>query len=138
MLTQGGAMTKFLVAGGAGYVGTALVTELLAAGHCATVFDRFSLGEASFAHVADDPRLRLVHGDVRTVEASVVRGHDVVIDLAGPAGGADGLPRPARSVCPTPTARCKPCPLGLPTLAVRKGRRVLRQGTFAGSQEVVP
>ena len=67
-------MTKFLVAGGAGYVGTALVTELLAAGHCATVFDRFSLGEASFAHVANDPRLRLVHGDVRTVEASVVRG----------------------------------------------------------------
>jgi len=76
-------MTKFLIAGGAGYVGTALVTELLAAGHGATVFDRFSLGEASFAHVADDPRLRLVHGDMRTVEASVVRGHDVVIDLAG-------------------------------------------------------
>ena len=76
-------MTKFLIAGGAGYVGTALVTELLAAGHCATVFDRFSLGEASFARVANDPRLRLVQGDVRTVEASVVRGHDVVIDLAG-------------------------------------------------------
>ena len=49
-------MTKFLIAGGAGYVGTALVTELLAVGHGATVFDRFSLGEAS---LGVDPPLRL-------------------------------------------------------------------------------
>ena len=34
---------------------------------------------------------------------------------------------------PGPGGRPDP---GLPTLAVRKGRRVLRQGTFAGSQDV--
>lgn len=74
---------KFLVTGGAGYIGTILVDELLAAGHEVDVFDRFYFGDEPFARFTGDSRLRLIRGDMRSIDVDVVRGHDVVIDLAG-------------------------------------------------------
>jgi UDP-glucose 4-epimerase len=49
---------KTLVTGGAGYIGSVCVEELLAAGHEVTVFDNLSEGHRS----AVDPRARLVQG----------------------------------------------------------------------------
>lgn len=74
---------KFLVTGGGGYIGTVLVDDLLAAGHEVDVFDRFYFGDEPFARYKGDGRLRLVRGDMRTIDVDVVRGHDVVLDLAG-------------------------------------------------------
>ncbi|MFO0612725.1 MAG: SDR family oxidoreductase [Polyangiaceae bacterium] len=74
---------KYLVTGGGGYIGTVLVDELLAAGHEVDVFDRFYFGEEPFGIHKGNPKLRLVRGDIRSIDVDVVRGHDVVLDLAG-------------------------------------------------------
>jgi len=74
---------KFLVTGGGGYIGTVLVDELLSADHEVTVFDRFYFGDELLARFSGDKRLRLVRGDMRSIDVDVVRGHDVVLDLAG-------------------------------------------------------
>jgi nucleoside-diphosphate-sugar epimerase len=74
-----------LVTGGAGYVGSVLVPELLARGRQVTVLDSFLFGRRSLDAVAHHPGLRLVDADLR--DGSAVRevlrgGFDAVIHLA--------------------------------------------------------
>lgn len=52
---------NILVTGGAGYIGSVCVEELLGRGHIVTVFDNLSEGHRA----AVDPRARLVEGDLR-------------------------------------------------------------------------
>lgn len=54
-----------LVTGGAGYVGSVLVPELLANGARVTVLDRFFFGREPLSGVAGHPGLRIVQGDIR-------------------------------------------------------------------------
>lgn len=75
---------RVLVTGGAGYVGSVLVPKLLEAGYGVAVLDLFLYGEDVLDAVADDPKLRLVRGDLRhgpSVEAALA-GCDAVIHLA--------------------------------------------------------
>jgi nucleoside-diphosphate-sugar epimerase len=77
-------MSRVLVTGGAGYVGSALVPKLLRAGHEVTVVDLYLFGDDVLAAVAADPRLREVRGDIRD-EALLERELaecDAVIHLA--------------------------------------------------------
>ncbi len=71
-----------LVVGGAGYVGSSLVGELLNAGYAVTVYDTFWFGSAFLPR--DNPKLKLVEGDIRDVVKfeETARGHDAVINLA--------------------------------------------------------
>jgi nucleoside-diphosphate-sugar epimerase len=57
--------SRVLVTGGAGYVGSALVPQLLAAGYPVTVLDRYFYGDDVFGATAADPRLVQVKGDIR-------------------------------------------------------------------------
>jgi len=70
-----------LVTGGAGYVGSALVPQLLAAGHRVTVLDLFMYGEDV---LAPHPQLTRVVGDLRDPRAveRALQGCDAVIHLA--------------------------------------------------------
>jgi nucleoside-diphosphate-sugar epimerase len=75
---------RVLVTGGAGYVGSVLVPKLLAAGHAVNVLDLFLFGEDVLASVKDNPKLKLIKGDLRnlpTVEQAL-SGCDAVIHLA--------------------------------------------------------
>jgi len=72
---------KVLVAGGAGYVGSVLVRELLGKGYAVKVFDRLYFGESGLADVRD--RIELAAGDIRYMDPSVLEGVDAVIHLAG-------------------------------------------------------
>jgi len=81
-------MEKILVTGGAGYIGSILVPELLAAGHPVTVLDSFMYRQNSLAHVCTDERLQIVRGDVRDrgLVKKLLKSADAVIPLAALVG----------------------------------------------------
>lgn len=72
-----------LVTGGAGYVGSALVPALLAAGYRVTVLDLYLYGTELFAEHRG-PMLREIVGDIRDPQAvaRALEGCDAVIHLA--------------------------------------------------------
>ncbi len=79
---------QILVTGGAGYLGSTLVPELLAASHKVTVLDNFLYNQNSLAHVCHHPGFEVVRGDVR-IESTVLpllKKTDVVIPLAAYVG----------------------------------------------------
>ena len=59
-------MTKVLVTGGAGYLGSILVPALLERGYAVTVLDNFMYGQDSLAAVCYRPEFSIVRGDVRS------------------------------------------------------------------------
>jgi nucleoside-diphosphate-sugar epimerase len=79
---------KILVTGGAGYLGSTLVPELLAAGHKVTVLDNFMYHQNSLAHVCHLPGFEVVRGDVRleSVVLPLLKKADIVIPLAAYVG----------------------------------------------------
>jgi len=79
---------KILVTGGAGYIGSILVPELLEKGYTLTVIDNFMYRQPSLANIISNPDLNLVYADVRdygTVKKYVSKA-DVVIPLAAIVG----------------------------------------------------
>jgi nucleoside-diphosphate-sugar epimerase len=89
------ASAPVLVTGGAGYIGSRVVTRLLEAGRHARVFDSMMFGDRALTRHRGDPALEVVVGDVRDVAAfsAAVQGTDSVLHLAGlvgdPACGLD-------------------------------------------------
>lgn len=75
-------MQSILVTGGAGYVGSALVPQLLADGCRVTVYDILYFG-ADFLP-QDNPNLKVVQGDIRDTAhfAATCADHDAVLHLA--------------------------------------------------------
>lgn len=73
-----------LVTGGAGYVGSALVPQMLDASYRVKVLDLFIYGEDVFDAVRDHPDLVLVKGDLRNqaLLRSILPGCETVIHLA--------------------------------------------------------
>jgi nucleoside-diphosphate-sugar epimerase len=79
---------SILVTGGAGYLGSILAPELLAAGHRVTVLDNFMYSQNSLAHLCANPDFDVVNGDARAQDtlAPLIRQADVVIPLAALVG----------------------------------------------------
>jgi UDP-glucose 4-epimerase len=80
---------RFLVTGGAGFIGSHLCEHLLATGHEVEALDDLSTGSLDHvAHLRDDPRFRCTVGTVED-EALVARGLagcDAVVHLAAAVG----------------------------------------------------
>lgn len=82
-------MTKhILVTGGAGYIGSILVPELLTLGHQVTVVDNFMYGQASLNQLCANPQFNIINGDVRleSVMAPLIKKADIIIPLAAYVG----------------------------------------------------
>ncbi len=81
-------MTKVLVTGGAGYLGSILVPALLDRGFAVTVVDNFMYGQDSLAAVCSRPEFSVVRGDVRAIDTMrpLVKDADVIIPLAALVG----------------------------------------------------
>ena len=81
-------MERILVTGGAGYIGSVLVPDLLSKGFQVTVVDNFMYKQNSLASISREKNFELVYGDVR--DSSLMRENlgkaDVVIPLAAIVG----------------------------------------------------
>ena len=79
---------NILVTGGAGYLGSIMVPDLLADGHQVAVFDNFMFGQAGLNHVCHNPNFSVVKGDIRIKEqiAPLLAKADIVIPLAALVG----------------------------------------------------
>lgn len=79
---------KILVTGGAGYLGSNLVPELLSEGYRVTVLDNFMYQQNSLAHVCSHPDFSVVRGDVRVPATMqpLLKEADIVIPLAALVG----------------------------------------------------
>jgi nucleoside-diphosphate-sugar epimerase len=79
---------KILVTGGAGYLGSTMVPDLLGAGHEVTVLDNFMYKQTSLNHVCYNPNFKVVKGDIRLREvvAPLIAKADIVIPLAALVG----------------------------------------------------
>ena len=76
-------MTKnVLVTGGAGYCGSLLVPQLLAEGYNVTVYDLLYFGDSFLPK--DNPRLKVIQGDIRDIAklTGVLQDQDAVLGLA--------------------------------------------------------
>ena len=73
---------RVLVTGGAGYIGSVLVRRLLKEGYKVTVLDRFFFGKESLASVSKNPSLKLIQDDIRWFNPKILKGVDIVMDLA--------------------------------------------------------
>lgn len=77
-------MKKILVTGGAGYIGSILVPELLQAGHEVTVIDNFLYDQSSLLDVCHYKTLTIIRGDARN--EALLKKHiadkDFIIPLA--------------------------------------------------------
>jgi len=77
-----------LVTGGAGYLGSTMVPDLLAAGYRVTVLDNFMYRQASLNHVCHNPNFSIVKGDIRVEKTllPLLAKADIVIPLAAYVG----------------------------------------------------
>ncbi|MGC9209814.1 MAG: NAD-dependent epimerase/dehydratase family protein [Acidilobus sp.] len=76
---------RFVVTGGAGFIGSHLVELLLKEGHSVVVVDDLSTGRLEFLKgVMGDPNLRFIRGDLRDpqVASEAIKGSDAVFHLA--------------------------------------------------------
>ena len=81
-------MKHILVTGGAGYLGSTMVPELLNAGYKVTVIDNFMFKQTSLNHVCHHPNFEVVKGDIRVESAMLplMKKADVIIPLAALVG----------------------------------------------------
>jgi len=88
-------MSKYLVTGGAGFIGSHLVEALVAAGHEVVVLDNFCSGKRENLAAAPD-NVHLIEGDVRSTaaHAEAIGSVDGIIHLAALISGYDSLADP--------------------------------------------
>lgn len=79
---------KILVTGGAGYIGSILVPELLNNGHQVTVIDNFMFKQSSLNHLCAFDKFKILNGDIRDTKLmkSLLNSNDVIIPLAAIVG----------------------------------------------------
>lgn len=79
---------KILITGGAGYVGTSLIPQLLANNHQVTVYDSLLFGADPILPFFRNPDFDFIKGDVRDLEKlkGAVKDADVIIHLAAIVG----------------------------------------------------
>lgn len=73
-------MKKVLVTGGAGYIGSMLVPELVRRQYQVRVVDKCYFGETALKPVRD--KIELIKADIRTVPLKIINGAEAVIHLA--------------------------------------------------------
>ena len=81
-------MSKVLITGGAGYIGSMLSTKLLSLGHKVTIVDLLKYDKGSLNHLYFNKNFELICDDVRkkSLIKRLVKKHDFIIPLAALVG----------------------------------------------------
>ncbi len=81
-------MSKILITGGAGYIGSMLSTKLLEAGHLVTVVDLLKYDKGSLNHLYFYKKFNLICDDIRKKKLMrpLIKNHDFIIPLAALVG----------------------------------------------------
>jgi len=81
-------MTKVLITGGAGYLGSTIAEHLLSAGYSVSILDNLLYKQISILHLFKNPNFQFMLGDVRDVSLlqKLVKEHEVIIPLAAIVG----------------------------------------------------
>ena len=81
-------MSKILITGGAGYIGSMLSTKLLEAGHKVTVVDLLKYDKGSLNHLYFEKNFKLIVGDARNKKLikKYISNNEFIIPLAGLVG----------------------------------------------------
>ncbi|WP_448583928.1 NAD-dependent epimerase/dehydratase family protein [Thermocrinis sp.] len=75
-------MKKVLITGAGGYIGCRLVEYLQDKGYEIKALDRFYFGKERLQRLITDSKVELVEKDIRLFDPEILKGVDVVIDLA--------------------------------------------------------
>ena len=81
-------MSKILITGGAGYIGSMLCTKLLEEGHTVTSVDLLKYDKGSLNHLYHNKNFKLICDDIRKVNLmkKLIRKHEIIIPLAALVG----------------------------------------------------
>ena len=81
-------MSKILITGGAGYIGSMLCTKLLEAGHSVTTIDLLKYDKSSLSHLYFYKNFNLIKEDIRkkSLIKSLLKNHEYIIPLAALVG----------------------------------------------------
>ncbi len=81
-------MSNILVTGGAGYIGSVLVPELLSKGHHVTVLDNFYFNQLTLMDCCPNPNFTIIRGDARDEETmkAAINNMDYILPLAALVG----------------------------------------------------
>jgi len=84
---------NILIAGGAGYIGSILIDQLLKKGYKVKCLDKFFFGEESVIEAKD--QIEVIKDDIRTFDSSILKDVDVVVNLV-----AISQPDPTQQITP--------------------------------------
>ena len=81
-------MSKVLITGGGGYIGSMLSTELLKDGHEVTIIDLMKYDKGSLNHLYFHKNFKLINKDIRNLKVmkKLVANHEFIIPLAALVG----------------------------------------------------
>jgi UDP-glucose 4-epimerase len=126
-------VTKALVTGGAGFIGTHLADRLVRGGYSLDLVDDFSRGanDETIASLARSGKVRLIERDLRRSGAldDADRDYEIVVHLAAIVGVANVLARPYDVLHDNAVMTAT-------TVSVARRQRALRRFVFASTSEV--
>jgi len=88
---------KILVTGGAGYVGSVLLPELVNDGHSIKCLDRFFFGDDYLSQKQFEGKIELIKDDIRWFDAKILADVDLVMDLAALSNDPIGALEPEKT-----------------------------------------
>jgi len=92
---------KYVITGGAGFIGGHLSEALIASGHAVTVIDNLSTGSKdNLAKIIDNPEFEFVEDDILTMNSleNLIQGADMVFHLAAAVGVELVVHDPTRTI----------------------------------------
>ena len=73
---------NILITGGAGYVGSVVIPQLIEDGHHIKCLDRFFFGNKFLSQEKFESKIELIKDDIRWFDAKILENVDIVLDLA--------------------------------------------------------